>query len=115
MVCVKAEVSGLDMCHSFACSVEGVAADLPTAAVMMQQLFITPCTVWFPLPICSDEMKLELAVVPTPDELTRTMQERSVFTMASSPPDHAVMKFFFYAQHVRASSTGDMSMYCRNT
>ena len=34
MVCVKAEVSGLDMCHSFACSVEGVAADLPTAAVM---------------------------------------------------------------------------------
>ena len=32
MVCAKAEVSGLDV--SFACSVEGVAADLPTAAVM---------------------------------------------------------------------------------
>ena len=54
-------------------------------------------------------MKLELAVVPTPDELTRTMQERSVFTMASSPPDHPVMKFYFYAQHVSASFNGDMS------
>ena len=54
---------------------------------------------WIPILILSDEMKVELAVVPTPEELSQTMKERFVFTMASSPADHVVMKFFFYSQH----------------
>ena len=46
-------------------------------------------------------MKLELAVVPTPNELTQTMKECSMFTVASSPPEQAEIKFFIFAQHVR--------------
>jgi len=52
------------------------------------------------LPHNSDEMKLELDAVPSPEELQQTMQLSNIVTMASSPANHPVVKFFFYAQHV---------------
>lgn len=48
----------------------------------------------------SDEMKLELDAVPNPEELQQTMQLSNIVTMASSPANQPVVKFFFYAQHV---------------
>ncbi|XP_065890599.1 AP-4 complex subunit beta-1-like [Dysidea avara] len=48
----------------------------------------------------SDEMKLELDAVPSPEELQQTMQLSNIITMASSPANQPVVKFFFYAQHV---------------
>ena len=48
----------------------------------------------------SNEVKLELDVVPNPEELQQTMQLSNIITMASSPANQPVVKFFFYAQHV---------------
>ena len=45
-------------------------------------------------------MKLELDAVPSPEELQHTMQLSNIVTMASSPSNQPVVKFFFYAQHV---------------
>jgi len=50
-------------------------------------------------------MKLELDAVPSPEELQQTMQLSNIVTMASSPANQPVVKFFFYGQHV--------SCYCR--
>ena len=48
----------------------------------------------------SDEMKLELDAVPSPEELQELMQRSNIVTMASSPANQPVVKFFFYAQHI---------------
>ena len=54
----------------------------------------------------SDEMKLELDAVPSPEELQDTMQRSNIVTMASSPANQPVVKFFFYAQHVSQCANG---------
>jgi len=50
-------------------------------------------------------MKLELDAVPSPEELQQTMQLSNIITMASSPANQPVVKFFFYAQHVSCTRT----------
>ena len=62
------------------------------------KIVLTMCYVVFCL--YSDEMKLELDAVPSPEEFQYTMQLSNIVTMASSPANQPVVKFFFYAQHV---------------
>lgn len=51
--------------------------------------------------VCSESQTYNLLVVPQPSEMEQTMLSCQIITMASSPPDREVTKFFFYAKQVR--------------
>ncbi|XP_062518423.1 uncharacterized protein LOC134193605 isoform X2 [Corticium candelabrum] len=52
---------------------------------------------WRSLPK-SESLQLLLSVVPSPEELEQTMTTQRIATMASSPPNQRIAKFYFYAQ-----------------
>lgn len=47
------------------------------------------------------ELHLCLETVPSTEEFIKTLSSQSILTMASSPPNSPVMKYFMYAQNVR--------------
>ena len=47
-------------------------------------------------------MHVHLEAVPPTGELVKVLSSHHIMTMASSPPDQNVIKYFFYAQHVSA-------------
>lgn len=52
---------------------------------------------WRSLPR-SESLQLTLSALPSPEELEQTMTAYRISTMASSPPDQPIAKFYFYAQ-----------------
>ena len=49
---------------------------------------------------CRKELHVCLKSVLPPGEFTKTLSSQHIMTMASSPPNQAVVKRFMYAQHV---------------